>query len=203
MLISLPTHKFEAWNTQIDDIIKDKTVKYKVLESIIGRLENAAIILVMFGHFLNNIRSLQIKAASTQHNQKLTKNAIAEFELSKKFLQKAHKGINMNNMAFREPNRIYVGDASKHGLGGMCVESGKAWRFLIPPHLRGRAHINLLEFLIQVISIWVDIENGNVNTQDCLLAMGDNTTAAGWCRRTNFREKTEGDNDWIIKQKLA
>ena len=51
----------------------------------------------------------------------------------------------MNNMVFRKPNRIYIGDASEHRLGSMCVKNGKAWRFLIPKHLRDRAHINLLE----------------------------------------------------------
>ena len=203
LLISLPKHKFEAWDEQIRQIIEAKSVKYKLLESVIGRLENVAIILVMFGHFLNNIRSLQIKAAKSQHNQKLTKNALAEFELSRTFLRRAYEGVSMNNIVFRKPNRIYIGDASEHGLGGMCVQSSKAWRFLIPIELRGRAHINLLEFLIQVVSIWVDIDAGNVLPQDCLLAMGDNTTAAGWCRRTNFRETNEGDQDWIVKQKVA
>ena len=98
---------------------------------------------------------------------------------SKKLL-KAHKRVSMNNIVFCEPNRIYIGDASEHRLGGMCIQSGKAWRFLIPEKLRGCAHINLLEFIIQVVSIWIDIANGNVKTQDCLLAMGNNMTAAGW-----------------------
>ena len=203
LLVSLPSHKYHAWNLQIEEVIQAKSVNYKTLESILGRLENVAIIVKMFGHFLNNIRSIQIKASRTRHNQKLTKNAIAEFRLSQSFLKRAHEGINMNVLTFREPNRIYIGDASEHGLGGMSINSGKAWRYLIPQKLRGRAHINLLEFLIQVISIWVDIEAGLVQPQDCLLAMGDNTTAAGWCRRTNFREKSEGEVDWIVKQQVA
>ena len=203
LLISLPTHKFEAWDAQICSIIKAKSVSFKLLETVLGRLENVAIILTMFRHFLNNIRSLQIKASKSKHNQKLSKNALAEFELGRTFLKKAHNGISMNNIVFREPNRIYIGDASEHGLGGMCTRNGKAWRFLIPEKLRGRAHINLLEFLIQVVSIWVDIDDNNINAHDCLLAMGDNTTAAGWCRRTNFRESTEGDQDWIVKQNVA
>ena len=150
---------------------------------MLGRLENVAIILVMLGHFLNNIRGLQIKATKSQHNQKLTKNAVAEFHLGQKLLKKSHQGVSMNNIVFRKPNRIYIGDASEHGLGGMNMLNGKAWRFLIPEHLRGRAHINLLESLIQVISIWVDIDEDNVNKHDCLLGMGGHTTAAGWCRR--------------------
>jgi hypothetical protein len=203
LTVALPSHKYEAWDNQVKNIISAKSIKFKLLESILGRLENVAIIVVMFGHFLNNIRSLQIKAMATQHNQKLSKNAIREFELSRKFLARAHRGVSMNNIVFRKPTRIYIGDASEHGLGGMCVQSGKAWRFLIPPKLRGRAHINLLEFLIQVVSIWIDIHQANVKEHDCLLAMGDNTTAAGWCKRTNFREKTEGDQEWIVKQQVA
>jgi hypothetical protein len=203
LIVALPTHKYEAWDNQIQNIIKAKSIKFKLLESVLGRLENVAIIVVMFGHFLNNIRSLQIKAMKSQHNQKLSRNALREFELSRKFLARAHKGVSMNNIVFRQPTRIYIGDASEHGLGGMCLQSGQAWRFLIPPELRGRAHINLLEFIIQVVSIWCDIHHKNVNKHDCLLAMGDNTTAAGWCRRTNFREKFEGDQEWIVKQKVA
>jgi hypothetical protein len=203
LLVSLPSHKYLAWNSQIEDVIQAKTVKYKTLESILGRLENVAIILKMLGHFLNNIRSIQIKASKSKHNQKLTKNAIEELKLSQSFLKRAHEGINMNLLTFREPTRIYIGDASEHGLGGMSLKSGKAWRYLISMKLRGRAHINLLEFLVQVISIWVDIESNSIEPQDCLLAMGDNTTAAGWCRRTNFRESSESNTDWIAKQQVA
>jgi hypothetical protein len=182
LLVSLPIHKFQAWDNQVTAIITAKTVAFKELESILGRLENVAIIIKMFGHFLNNIRNMQIKASKHQHNQKLSKNAIAEFQLSRKFLALAHEGVSMNKIVFRTPTRIYIGDASEHGLGGLCVQSGAAWRILIPEHLRGRAHINLLEFLIQIVTIWVDIESGNVKPLDCLLAMGDNTTAAGWCK---------------------
>ena len=106
-MISLPTHEYNAWDNQIASIIEQKSVKYKVLESILGRLENVAIILVMLGHFLNNIRSLQIKAAKSQHNQKLTKNAIAEFHLGQTFLKNLHQGVSMNNIVFRKTNCIY------------------------------------------------------------------------------------------------
>ena len=42
-----------------------------------------------------------------------------------------------------------------------------------------------------------------MNKHDCLLCMGDDRTSAGWCRRTNFREKCEGYQDWIAKQTVA
>ena len=62
----------------------------------------------------------------------------------------------MNLLTFRKPDIIYIGDASEHGLGGYASH-GRAWTYVIPQHLQGRAHINLLEFLVVVISIWIDI----------------------------------------------
>ena len=109
----------------------------------------------------------------------------------------------MNCIVFRQPTHVYLGDASEHGLGGFSVRTGTAWRYLITPELRGRAHINLLEFMVQVVSIWIDTLAGAIKPQDCLLAIGDNTTAAGWCKRTNFRSTNESDTDWIVKQKFA
>ena len=69
--------------------------------------------------------------------------------------------------------------------------------------LRGRAHINLLEFLAQLISIWIDFIEGKLNKHDCLLGMGDNTASMGWLRRSNFRENNEHDTEWLAKQKVA
>ena len=109
----------------------------------------------------------------------------------------------MNCIVFRKPTNVYLGDACEHGLGGFSVKTGKAWRYIIPVNLRGRAHINLLEFLVQVVSIWIDMIEGAINPHDCLLAIGDNTTAAGWCKRMNFRSNGEADTDWMIKQKVA
>ena len=133
----------------------------------------------------------------------MSKNAIAELHLARSLLKRAHQEVSMNCIVFRKPTHVYLGDASEHGLGGFSVKTGKAWRYLIPVNLRGRAHINLLEFLVQVVSIWIDILDGAINPHDCLLAMGDNTTAAGWCKQTNFRENGEANTDWIVKQKVA
>jgi hypothetical protein len=55
LTVALPSHKYEAWDNQVKNIISAKSIKFKLLESILGRLKNVAIIVVMFGHFLNNI----------------------------------------------------------------------------------------------------------------------------------------------------
>ena len=62
----------------------------------------------------------------------------------------------MNTIVFREPDHVYIGDASEHGLRGIAVHHKAALQWEIPLLLRGRAHINLLEFILQLISIWID-----------------------------------------------
>ena len=202
LLVSLPTHKYIAWTSQIDKILSQKSVSDADLRSILGRLENVAIIMSMFAHFFNNIRSMQIKAARSGHNTKITNRAKDDLNLAKKFLQKVHKGISMNLITFRKPTYTYVGDASEHGLGGFA-DHGRAWRYEIPLHLRGRAHINLLEYITQVVCIWIDIIEKKVKKHDCLLGIGDSTSAMGWLRRSNFRERNETDLDWLAKQAVS
>jgi hypothetical protein len=126
----------------------------------------------MFGHFLNNIRALQIKASKTKHNVKLTTRAKEDLILSRSFLKLAHIGVSMNLVMFQKPDIFYIGDVSEHGLGGFA-DHGRAWRWEIPEDLQGRAHINLLEFITQVVCIWVDILEKRVNRHDCLLGIGD------------------------------
>lgn len=33
--------------------------------------------------------------------------------------------------------------------------------------------------------------------------MGDNTSAMGWLRRSNFRQKEDTDTSWLVKQQLG
>ena len=210
MLVKLPYHKWKAWKSQISQALKCQTIDRKTLESIVGRLENVAIIIRMMGHFLNNIRYLLIQLQHSNKNtrKRITSRARDDLLLSLSFLDSAHKGINMNLIVFRKPSIIHIGDASEHGMGAFASH-GRAWRYLIPNELRGRAHINLLEFLTQVISIWVDILEGASNPLDCILCMGDSTTAMGWMRRSNFKESDNANGDpesseeWLVKQQIA
>ena len=39
------------------------------------------------------------------------------------FLKKAHQGVSMNNVVFRNLNQIYIEDPCEHGLGGMNVKN--------------------------------------------------------------------------------
>ena len=80
-------------------------------------------------------------------------------KLARQLLLQAKEGVNMNLLAFWNPDLIFIGNASKHGLGGFDT-SGRAWSFVILDKLRGKAHINLLEFLTQLVGVWLAIEEG-------------------------------------------
>ena len=202
LLVILPDHKATAWLKQTHSVIDQKSSNNKQLSSLLGRLEHIAIIIPMFAHFLNNLRTLQITAEQSRHNVRISQRVRDDLHLSAKFITAARNGISMNLVTFRTPDKIYINDASEHGLGGFATH-GRAWRWCIPLKLRGRAHINLLEFIAQLISIWIDIIEGETKAQDCLLGMGDSTAAMGWLRRSNFRAKNEQDIEWLVKQKIA
>ena len=75
----------------------------------------------MFGNFLNNIRSLQIKANKLKnHNVKLICRAKDDLVLAKKFIKRASNGISMNMLTFRRPTKVYVVDSCEHSLGGQA-----------------------------------------------------------------------------------
>ena len=64
----------------------------------------------------------------------------------------------------------------------------------------------MLEFITQVIHIWMDILEGRTKEEDCILAMDHNTTSSmGRLQRSNFRAKEESDfkTGWLAKQHVA
>lgn len=101
------------------------------------------------------------------------------------FLQKAHDGINMNQIAFRRPTHVYQSDSCPAGLGGY-IHDGFAWRVYLPSHLLCRASNNLLELLAAIITPWVDTIAGHLNTGNCALSLTNSTTSKGWLRKTFF-----------------
>jgi len=111
-----------------------------------------------------------------------------------RFLDIAKKGISMNLIAFRKPTHIYQSDSCPFGLGGYSDE-GFTWHFKIPEDLRFRASNNLLEYIVSIITPWVDMLAGRLNQGDCALSMTESSTSAGWLRKTNFREFTGVDAD--------
>ena len=69
----------------------------------------------------------------------------------------------------------------------------------ISVHLSSRAHINLLEFLGNIVCICVDIIDKAIPPESYLLSMGDNTSAMGWMRKSNFTNDAKNDTNTIAK----
>ena len=198
LLISLPENKYIAWSKQISDILSDGRVKAEDLEVLIGRLNHAAQIIPLARHFLSRLRFALSKAKNKWIYITISKRLKHDLELWLKFLKDAFEGISMNLLTFRQPTHCYRTDSCELGLGGFS-SAGKAWRWIIPKELRGRAHIGLLEYLAQIVSIWLDIYDGDIDVEDCALSMGDSTNAIGWVKKSNFLEEGETHHDQTAK----
>ena len=104
----------------------------------------------------------------------------------------------MNLLAFRQPTHCYRTNFCELGLG-VFLSAGKAWRWIIPKELRGRAHIGLLEYLAQIVSIWFDIYDGDISAKNCTLSMGDSANEIRWVKKSNFLEEEETHHDQSAK----
>ena len=184
LLVILPLDKFEAWSSDLKEIISKRGGTFGQLETTIGRLNHAAYIIPLSRHFLNRVRlRLRVKKHKNQALS-LTQDEIDDFELWTVFLSQAHTGISMNQITIRQPTKTCWSDSCPFGIGGFLL-SGRAWRIRIPdssPIYGLDIANNVLEFLGMMVTIWlVLIECEETESeQDCILALGDNTSAIGW-----------------------
>ena len=86
-------------------------------------------------------------------------------------------------MTVWKPTRLGFSDSCPFGLGGFS-HTGRAWRLLIPSDCAfyGESEINnFLEFLAMVVTIWLIILEcaAKGSSEDCILALGDNTSGIG------------------------
>ena len=120
----------------------------------------------------------------------LRSNTSNDLKLHMRILQKSHKGIYMNLLTYREPTRIYLTDACE-----ICIvdfrSKGRSWRWQIPKEYWGRAHINLLEFCAELVSIWIDIAEDTLDEEEYLLSMGDSTTYIGCINKSRKPDPNE------------
>ena len=113
LLVSLPFHKFKAWDKEIEQVLERSSISHEGLKSIIGKLENVILIVKMGGHFMNHLYALEMRAAGKRHNFRLNVGVQEDLKLHRKFLSYAHAGISMNLLTFRAPTTTIIGDASE------------------------------------------------------------------------------------------
>ena len=157
----------------------------------------------MARHFLERLRFVKSKFEDRPNCRfHLNRTCLKDIEIMLVLLENAKKGINMNLLTFRSPDNQWKVDACPHGLGGFST-TGRAWRWPIPTDLVGYAHINLLEFLATLIALWLDIVEGTLKPIDCVLIMGDSTTAMGWLHRTRIQQPDVSEKDYVARTKIA
>jgi hypothetical protein len=187
--VSLPRDKFDAWMLDLRVSRESKRVDRKELERLLGRLNHAAYVMPIARHFLGRIRTA-VGPAPNQRTKggrttKLSEAVKADLRLWESLLRQARKGISMNLLVTRQPDRICWSDACPQGIGGYNL-NGRAWRVRIPKSspIHGDGSVNnLLEFVGMVVNVWLScLEPGS--DQACILAIGDNTSAIGWLNHT-------------------
>ena len=190
LLVSLPDHKFTTWRAVISDTINSNRILPDDLKTLVNCLNHLGSIMQMSRHFLSRLQDRLDKTKSAKNKYArihLNPSLIKDLKLWLAFLDKAHSGINMNILVFRELNTVYRTDASEYKLGGVFPD-GSLWRWEIPLHLLHRAHITLLEFMAMVVPVWMDILVNKLHPLDCFLSLGDNTNTVAWLVKSNFKE---------------
>jgi hypothetical protein len=186
LTVALPQDKYVAWSRSIRQILAAKRVALADLEELVGRLNHLCRVIKPGAHFMGRLRSLLASFGDHRYGSRhLDSDSAKDLLLWLKMLKKAATGVSLNILVLRVPTHLYRCDACFHGIGGYSSQ-GRAWRFLIPLDLQGRASINLLEFIGSVLGPWVDFAEGNLPEEASIFSQGDNTTAAAWLQKTNF-----------------
>jgi hypothetical protein len=141
-------------------------------------------LLTKANNFLSRIRAAE-KRAANHAGTRLTAEEIEDLQLWLELLNKAARGIDMNLLTTREPDTISITDACEYQLGGYSLKTDRAWRWRIPKDLVFRKFINFLEFLASAVGVLLAVRDGDATAGDCVLCFTDNTSSAGWLRKSN------------------
>jgi len=150
LTISLPDHNIIAWTSAIQKMITSKCTTSKDIDTNIERMGHMGFVIPWVYHFLSQLRSLHCRSKNRQFIT--VNNTCMNLELMTEILAKAKLGIDMNILAFREPDRTCYSYSCLAGLGGYSNQ-GHAWHYFFPSHLQFGATNNLLEYLANYHSL--------------------------------------------------
>jgi hypothetical protein len=188
LLVILPFDKFIAWTSDITDAIRKRTITLGELHSMVGRLNHAAYVIPLSRHFLGRLRQRLHFIRNNRQQITLSTHELEDLLLWTHFLSKARAGISMNLLTLRRPSQVGISDSCPFGMGGFTW-NGRAWRIRIPTSstIYGVSEANnVLEFLAMAVTIWIillDCARSGLN-DECILSLGDNTSAIGWIFRS-------------------
>ena len=157
----------------LDTAQRNGRLRHCDLEPLLGRLQHTANILIEGNHFLNQIRSAEMRARE-HGGTRLCVETRRDLELWKAFLGCAHSGIDIY-LVYCTPDHIIHTDACEFGLDGYSLTTGLAWRGEVPLKDQQQKSINFLEFLACIAGIMLSIVKGEGAPGDCYLSLEDNT----------------------------
>ena len=207
--LALPYDKFVAWSSDLSQAIRDKRATLEQLMTLVGRLNHAAHVIPLARHFLSRLHDKSQSDVNRKQHLRFTRDELLDLKLWEHFLQQAHDGISLNLLTIRTPTKLSITDSCPFGMGGFSW-TGRAWRVRIPPEspLYGRHQANnILEFLALAVGLWLLVkESADDNTtEECLMALADNTSAVGWV----FRSSRLSSESWyhepvqLVARKVA
>ncbi|GKY96663.1 hypothetical protein MPSEU_000625900 [Mayamaea pseudoterrestris] len=208
LLISLPPDKYRIYSEDIQELLDRQgfLVPAATLDTLFGRLVHVAVVVLKMRTCLGRIHSAKTRAeaASGKHRGKtrLSRAERRDLALCLELLDDARRGVDINLLVPRVPTIIIPTDACLQQVGGHDTTEGNGWRLPVPPGAPEH-HINVLEFVGPLVGIWLAAIEGRLQRGDCVLAIGDNTTAAGWLRRSNFSDESSAPQMLLLARLLS
>ena len=191
MLVALPESKVIGWTQSLRKLISQRHGTLAQLEQLDGRLNHACYIIPGARHFMGRVRSAHARAYKDPRRMAwFSGMELQDFELWIELLEYAGKGMSMNLLTFRHPTHRFRSDACLYAVGGYDLQTGRAWRWIIPKHLLGRASINSLEFLGCYVCIAIAVHEGSLPLGSVVHGQTDSRSADCWMHKSNFDEQS-------------
>ena len=132
-------------------MLRDGKFSPKVLERMIGKMVRSSLIMPGSQAFIPHFRAL-LRSCRSQVI------VLGEFSKTKlrfwsELFRVAGNGTKIANLVMRVPTIIFFTDAEAKGLGGLCQNTGKGWRFRLPVGILSKTTINHLGFLAHLVSL--------------------------------------------------
>jgi hypothetical protein len=205
LLIRLPAdkHKLYSDDTSFLAIHDGRLINAKTLETLYGRLVFVSTVIVSMSHCLGRIQSAKSRAlAHPKRSTRLSALERNDLQSCLRYLDMAREGIDINLLVSRVPDLVIPTDACLYQVGGYDLPDGHGWRLPVPVGAP-RHQINFLEFVGPVCGIWLALFEARLHPGDCVLAIGDNTTAAGWLRRSSFSDESSSPQTLLLARLIA
>jgi hypothetical protein len=201
--------KFLAWTSDLELILESNRVTLEGLESMIGQLNHVAYLIPLSRHFLVRLQRRIDRKKPGKQEVSISRAERGDLLLWVDFLAMANKGISMNRLTYRKPSQLGWSDSCTSGLGGFSA-NGTAWRLKIPAQspLFGVAKANnVFEFLAMAVTLWLILLKCNkaADTEECILILGDSTSALGWLYKASQVQESWFYHDAVllISRKIA